>query len=180
MLHCNSRTTQKWKRLEIITVKCPVCVFRARLSAYEVWQLSSEFFGSNSRYVQVDESHYEPLLVKEVLSLQLLCEKSLVRGLFYVKCTLPLTGRTDNYVVIMASNHPWLAMLYTHLLMLWASHVGCTWIESCVVVFVVLRLSGRFYVTLCRGIFVMLLTFPSLTDQEFKLRSILKSYIHKL
>jgi len=40
--------------------------------------MSSEFFGSNSRYVQVDESQYEPLLVKEVLSLLLLCEKSLL------------------------------------------------------------------------------------------------------
>ena len=29
MLHCNSRTTKMWKRLEIITVKCPVSVFRA-------------------------------------------------------------------------------------------------------------------------------------------------------
>ena len=53
-------------------------MFTARLSAYEVSQLSSEFFGSNSRYVQVDESQYEPLLVKEVLSLLLLCEKSLM------------------------------------------------------------------------------------------------------
>ena len=33
---------------------------RARLSAFEVSQLSSEVFGSNSRYVQVDESQYEP------------------------------------------------------------------------------------------------------------------------
>ena len=52
--------------------ECPVCVFRASLSVYEVLQLSSEFFGSNSTYIQVDESQYEPLLVKEVLSLLLL------------------------------------------------------------------------------------------------------------
>ena len=52
--------------------ECPVRVFRANLSAYEGLQLSSEFFGSNSTYVQVDESQYEPLLVKEVLSLLLL------------------------------------------------------------------------------------------------------------
>ena len=58
--------------------ECPVCVFRARLSACEVSQLSSECFGSNSRYVQVDESQCEPLLVKEVISLPLLCEKSLM------------------------------------------------------------------------------------------------------
>ena len=58
--------------------ECPVLVFRARLSAYEVSQLSSQFFGSNSRYVQVDESQYEPLLVKEVIYLLLLCEKSLM------------------------------------------------------------------------------------------------------
>ena len=58
--------------------ECPVWVFRMRLSAYEVSQLSSEFFGSNSRYLQVHESQYEPLLVKEVLSLLLLCEKSLM------------------------------------------------------------------------------------------------------
>ena len=58
--------------------ECPVSVFKARLSAYEVSQLSSEFFGSNSRYVQVDESQYEPLLVEEVFSLLLLCEKSLL------------------------------------------------------------------------------------------------------
>ena len=64
--------------MEIITVKSPVCVFRARLSAFEVLQFSSEVFGSNSRYFQVDESQYEPLLVKEVLSLLLLCKKSLM------------------------------------------------------------------------------------------------------
>ena len=58
--------------------ECPIRVFRACLSAYEVSQLSSEFFGSNSRYVQVDESQYEPLLVKEVISLLLLCKKSLM------------------------------------------------------------------------------------------------------
>ena len=52
-------------------------MFRARLSAFEVSQLSSEFFGSNSRYVRVDESQYELLLVKEVLFLLLLCEKYL-------------------------------------------------------------------------------------------------------
>ena len=94
------------------------------------------------------------LLVKEVLFLLLLCELRevfSVRGLFYVKCTLPLTRRTDNFVVIMAFNHPWLAMFYTHLLMLWASHIGCTWIESCVVVFAVLRLSRSFRVTLRRA-----------------------------
>ena len=44
----------------------------------DILQLSFEFFGSNSRYFQVDESQYEPLLVKEVLSLLLLCEKSLI------------------------------------------------------------------------------------------------------
>ena len=44
----------------------------------DILQLSVEFFGSNSRYFQVDESQYEPLLVKEVLSLLLLCEKSLM------------------------------------------------------------------------------------------------------
>ena len=48
--------------------ECPVCVFRARLSAYDVSQLSSEFYGSNSRYVQVDESQNETLLVKELYS----------------------------------------------------------------------------------------------------------------
>ena len=53
-------------------------MFRARLSAFEVSQLSSEFFGLKSIYVLVDESQYEPLLVKEVLSLLLLCEKSLM------------------------------------------------------------------------------------------------------
>ena len=58
--------------------ECPVCVFRARLSAYEVSQWSSECFGSNSRYVQVDESQCEPLLVKEVIFLLLLYEKSLM------------------------------------------------------------------------------------------------------
>ena len=42
--------------------------------------------------------------------------------------------------MIMASNDPSLAMLYIHLLMLWASYMGCTWIESCVVVLAVLRL----------------------------------------
>ena len=42
----------------------------------DILQLSFEFFGSNSRYVQVDESKYEPLLVKEVLSLLLLWQKS--------------------------------------------------------------------------------------------------------
>ena len=136
---CNSRTTKKWKRLDIITVKCQVCVFRAHLSASEVSQLSSEFFDSNSRYVQVDESQYEPLLVKEVLSLLIvLREVPYVRGPFYIKWSLPLTRRTDNFVVIMVSNHPWLAMLYTHLLLLWACHIGCTWIEPCVVVFAVL------------------------------------------
>ena len=57
-----------------------VCVSRALLSASEVSQLSSEFFGWNSRYVQVDESQYKPLLViiKEVLFLLLLCVKSLL------------------------------------------------------------------------------------------------------
>ena len=50
----------------------------------------------------------------------------------------------------MAFNHPWLAMFYAHLLMLWASHMGCIWIESCVVVFAVLRLSRSFHVTLHR------------------------------
>ena len=59
-------------------MKSPVCVFRARLSAYEVSQLSSEVLGSNSRYVHVDESQYEPLLVKEVIFLLLLCKKSLM------------------------------------------------------------------------------------------------------
>ena len=150
---CNSRTTENWKRLEFITVKCPVCVFRARLSAFEVSQLSSEVFGLNSRYVRVDESSMNPQ-VKEVLSLLLLRELRevfSVRGLFYVKCTLPLTRRTDNFVMIMAFNHPWLAMFYTHLLMLWASHIGCTWIESCVVVLAVLRLSRSFRVTLRRA-----------------------------
>ena len=44
----------------------------------DILQLSVEFFGSNSRYFQVDESQYEPVLVKEVLSLLLLCEKSLM------------------------------------------------------------------------------------------------------
>ena len=53
-------------------------MFRARLSAFEVSQLSSEFFGLKSIYVLVDESQYEPLLVKEVLSLLLLCEKFLM------------------------------------------------------------------------------------------------------
>ena len=53
-------------------------MFRARLSAFEVSQLSSQFFGSNSRYIQVDESQYEPLLVKKVFFLLLLCEKSLM------------------------------------------------------------------------------------------------------
>ena len=57
-----------------------VCVFKARLSAFEVSQLSSEFLCSNSRYVQGDESQYETLLVviKEVFFLLrvkfLLCE----------------------------------------------------------------------------------------------------------
>ena len=53
-------------------------MFRARLSAFEVSQLSYEFCGSNSRYVQVDESQNEPLLVNEVLFLLLLSEKSLM------------------------------------------------------------------------------------------------------
>ena len=53
-------------------------MFRARLSAFEVSQSSSEFFGLKSIYVQVDESQYEPLLVKEVLFLLLLCEKTLM------------------------------------------------------------------------------------------------------
>ena len=53
-------------------------MFRARLSAFVTSQLSSEVFGANSRYVQVDESQYEPLLVKEVLILLLLCKKSLM------------------------------------------------------------------------------------------------------
>ena len=53
-------------------------MFRARLSAFEVSQLSSEFFGLKSIYVLVEESQYEPLLVKEVLSLLLLCEKFLM------------------------------------------------------------------------------------------------------
>ena len=53
-------------------------MFRARLSAFEVSQLSSEFCSSNSRYVQVDESQNEPLLVNEVLFLLLLSEKSLM------------------------------------------------------------------------------------------------------
>ena len=56
-----------------------VCVFKARLSAFEVSQLSSEFF-VQIRDVQVDESQYETLLViiKEVLFLLLLCVKSLL------------------------------------------------------------------------------------------------------
>ena len=60
------------------------------------------------------------------------------------------TRRTNNFVVIIASNctHH---MLYTHLLMLWASHMGCTWSESCVVAFAVLLLSRSFYVTLRRA-----------------------------
>ena len=87
--------------------ECPVCVFMARVSAYEDSQLSSECFSSNSRYVQVDESQYEPLLVKEVISHLLLY----VRGLFYVKSTLPLIRGTENFVVIIASNHLSLAML---------------------------------------------------------------------
>ena len=53
-------------------------MFRARLLAFEVSQLSCEFFRSNSRYFQVDESQYEPRLVKEVFSLLLLREKSLM------------------------------------------------------------------------------------------------------
>lgn len=53
-------------------------MFRARLSAFEVSQSSSEIFGLKSIYVQVDESQYEPLLVKEVLFLLLLCEKTLM------------------------------------------------------------------------------------------------------
>ena len=59
--------------------ECPVRVFRARLSAYEISQLSSQFFGSNSRYVQVDESQYEPLLVKVTFycsARSLLCAKT--------------------------------------------------------------------------------------------------------
>ena len=51
-------------------------MFRAWLSAFEVSHLSSDFFGSNLRYVQVDVFQYEPLLVKEVLFLLLLCIKS--------------------------------------------------------------------------------------------------------
>ena len=54
-------------------------MFRARLLAFEVSQLSFEFFfRSNSRFVQVDESQYEPRLIKEVFFLLLLCEKSLM------------------------------------------------------------------------------------------------------
>ena len=45
--------------------ECPVCVHRARLSAYEGSQLSSESCGSNSRYVQVNDSQYEPLLLAD-------------------------------------------------------------------------------------------------------------------
>ena len=61
-------------------------MFRAHLSAYEVSQLSSEVFDSNSRYVKVEESHYEPLLVKEVLFLLIvLREVPYVRGPFYIK-----------------------------------------------------------------------------------------------
>ena len=54
-----------------------VCVFKARLSAFEVSQLSSKFF-VQIRDVRVDESQYETLLViiKEVLFLLLLCVKS--------------------------------------------------------------------------------------------------------
>ena len=88
---------------------------------------------------------------RDTFSFIALREVPFVRGLFYVKCTLPVTRRTDNFVVIMASSHPSLVMLYNHLLVLWASYMGCTWIESCVVVFAVLRLSRSFYVTLPRG-----------------------------
>ena len=48
----------------------------------------------------------------------------------------------------MASNHPLVAMLSTHLFTLWASHMGCTWIESCVFAFAILHLSRSFPVKL--------------------------------
>ena len=142
MLHCNSRTTNKWKRLEIISIKCPVCVFRACLSAFKVSQLSSEFFGSNLRYVQVDESQYEPLLVKEVLFLLLLSATSplCARTFLCQMCTSPDQAYWQLWrdsclqpPITPHALHPFI--------MLWASHMGCTWIESCVVMFAVLRLS---------------------------------------
>ena len=59
--------------------KCPVFVFRVTSQHLRFHScLLIFFFRSNSRYVQVDESQYEPLLVKEVISLLLLCEKSLM------------------------------------------------------------------------------------------------------
>ena len=73
-----------------------------------------------------------------------------MRRLLYVKCTLPMTRQTDNFVVIMGSNHSSFAMLSTHPFMLWESHMECTWIGSCVVVFTVLHLLRSFYVTLRR------------------------------
>ena len=94
-----------------------VCAFKVRLSAFEVSQLSSEFFCSNSRCsswrlpVWNTTSYYK----RGTFSFIALCEVPFAPGLFYVKCTLPLTRQTDNFVMIMASNHPSLAMLYIHL-----------------------------------------------------------------
>ena len=48
----------------------------------------------------------------------------------------------------MAFNHPLLAMLSTHLFTFWVSHMGCTWIESCVFAFAILHLSRSFPVKL--------------------------------
>ena len=48
----------------------------------------------------------------------------------------------------MASNHPLLAMLLTHLFTPWASHMGGAWIESCVFAFAILHLSRSFPVKL--------------------------------
>ena len=49
---------------------------------------------------------------------------------------------------MMASKHLLLPMLSTHLFTLWASHMGCTWTESCVFAFAVLHLSRGFPVEL--------------------------------
>ena len=53
-------------------------------------------------------------------------------------------------------------------IMLWASHMGCTWIESCVVVVAVLRLSRRVYVTL-GGAWHFWLTFGARYHVTFEL-----------
>ena len=126
-------------------------MFRPRLSAYKVSQLSFVFFWFKFEIFEVDESQYEPLLVNEVFPSIALPEVSYVPALLFVKCTLPLTRRTDNFVLIMASNHKSIAMLFTPFITALSKSHGCTWIESCVVVFAVLRLSRRFCVTLGRA-----------------------------